>query len=387
MTLFMINLTPFISALVLFVQIASAQNFTVVRDIRLPLALSAPRSILVELDAEATAQPGLPFRIINSANTATATIRMDDLENILPQATFVSVPLAADTVPRTTVEMLRDSDLSTAFQPVTAETVTFLLRFASDVTPRVLEYEMESGTVEYATVRIGPDAESLRNAFVGTPSHNRIDLSGERARVFEVTLTIRQGVPKIREIFLLQPRSRLLFRAVPNQSYRLLYGAGEYVDGPHDNTLKDRDSVIATVGPGRRPSEAELGDHDGVNEADNCPLHWNPKQEDADGDGIGNVCDNCDVPNPDQTDENRNGAGDICEDPDGDGWINAEDNCPQVENYAQEDEDQDGRGNVCDNDDNRFSANKPWLLWTAMIMIILVLAGLGTAVMRRTKNP
>ncbi|MHA6279665.1 T9SS type A sorting domain-containing protein [Salinimicrobium sp. CAU 1759] len=49
---------------------------------------------------------------------------------------------------------------------------------------------------------------------------------------------------------------------------------------------------------------------------------------DIDGDGILNAVDNCvSTPNPDQADVNENGVGDVCEDDDGDGIINYDDNC------------------------------------------------------------
>jgi hypothetical protein len=76
-------------------------------------------------------------------------------------------------------------------------------------------------------------------------------------------------------------------------------------------------------------------DGDGIPyQDDNCPDTYNPFQENADGDGIGDACDRCE----------SNGSNDT----DGDGISDAKDNCCFVPNPDQADADGNGIGDVCD---------------------------------------
>ncbi|MCB9566270.1 MAG: thrombospondin type 3 repeat-containing protein [Myxococcales bacterium] len=91
-------------------------------------------------------------------------------------------------------------------------------------------------------------------------------------------------------------------------------------------------------------------DGDGIVDAnDNCPMVFNPvrplelAQADYDNDGIGDVCDLCPAE-----------AGEACtpgdaNDYDGDGIPNGADNCVADPNPGQEDADDDGHGDACDN--------------------------------------
>lgn len=83
-------------------------------------------------------------------------------------------------------------------------------------------------------------------------------------------------------------------------------------------------------------------DADGIPDSkDNCPVTFNPQQEDSNSDGRGNACQNYGTAGPDS---------------DGDGYPDSPtvdgngDNCPYVPNVGQSDIDQDGIGDACDND-------------------------------------
>lgn len=366
----------------------SAETFTVVRDVQISSTPAQPRMVLVELDQDVRNQPASSMRLINSQDIAVGFIRTDESKNLMPEAIFDAVPIAAGTAAgNNTVENLRDGSISTVFQPLAAESFRFRFHFAEPVAPELLEYTMDTANVSGVKVRIGDNFGQLHDAYVGLPSGTSIGLSGEKARAYEIIFTMRQGVPRIGEMKLLQPHSTLLFRAVPSQSYKLLYGGPERLKNPTDKTLERKDVLSAELGPVRRPPQSASGDHDGIAAGDNCPDLWNAEQKDMDGDVVGDVCDNCPAyPNSTQDDADGDGVGDVCEDPDRDGIANAVDNCSEVRNPAQQDEDKDGIGNACDNVDDRFTSGKSWLLWAGMTLIILILAGAGYSILKKTQE-
>jgi hypothetical protein len=109
-----------------------------------------------------------------------------------------------------------------------------------------------------------------------------------------------------------------------------------------------------------------------IDAEDNCKTVFNPFQEDGNGDGIG----------------------DACEDYDGDNVINACDNCPTLTNSRQRDKDGDGRGDTCDDEPLHNTCviqpdsiggrmGRPSALIPAMFLLV---AGVGVVIYRRRRR-
>jgi hypothetical protein len=110
----------------------------------------------------------------------------------------------------------------------------------------------------------------------------------------------------------------------------------------------DGDSICDPTAPSNGPSTCT-----GI---DNCPNTANPAQSDADGDGVGDLCDQCPATAPAAT-VDSNGCSQAQVDSDGDGICDpgssstlctGSDNCPATPNPAQNDADGDGVGDLCD---------------------------------------
>lgn len=357
----------------------SAENFVTERPISPPL-LEKPTVIGIELSPQIQAEGGL--RIVTETGFA-LSFETDVVDrDLMPGATIVDAPKAADTLPPTSVGMVRGPGV---FQPVTARTHAFRLSFSEDVTPSELQLDLESGRINAIRVRGGRRDDAMSNMFAG-PAHggNSVQLSGERVRFVDIEIDT-EGVLKIDTIRLLDSPRILFFRATPGKTYRLLSGGYDaasvrFRDVPQMSGQHDP-ARLAQLGSPRAVTVQD--DHDGIaQEADNCPDRWNYDQEDRDNDGMGDACDPCPtVTNGEDAD--GNGLCDALEDPDKDGIATIHDNCPTVSNRLQEDEDADGIGNLCDETDSRFSADKPWLLWAGIIVMIAALMAVAALAMRK----
>jgi hypothetical protein len=155
----------------------------------------------------------------------------------------------------------------------------------------------------------------------------------------------------------------LRFLAQPGATYVVYVNSDQdvYVETTEAGDLSSEVGVLRlpAAAPVANPAyvPADVDGDDVIDQYDNCVSTYNPGQEDIDG----------------------NGRGDACDDFDRDGVMNQLDTCLTVPNRNQVDTDGDGVGDACDTEESRFTERNAWVPWAGIgtaALVLLTLFGL-----------
>ncbi len=302
-------------------------------------------------------------------------------------------------------ERLIDGDTTTSYQIDAVsdmDTSWFIVDLSDSVMTNMIRIRAANREETWDSIKIegSVDGQQWRLIKKSTP----YDYSAVRdvlypstvQRYLRFTLSHREGL-SIQELWIYgESGGTLVFDVTSGKQYAIYYG-NSYTTRPQ-YTLNELNTTIATPYATLseempNPAFDPDSDKDSIStELDNCPMAYNPLQENSDTDTLGNACDNCptvsnqnqvdrdgdsigdacdncpSISNKNQFDDNANGVGYVCDDADRDGTLNNEDNCPTVPNRDQQDADKNGVGDACEdfdkdgvpfNKDNCVSAYNP----------------------------
>lgn len=301
-------------------------------------------------------------------------------EGYLRQEQTAMVTMKGNSVPPTNITSLFDGHLNTftnfpvpneGVGKVTLSVNTSLPITTTQLTLRLGQYVALPLTVEVRAKELGGvEYQTVVNKT--TLTGNAVFFPETTASEFEVSFSYIQPL-RIAELQFIEKRPTversqfLRFLAQPAYSYTVYYSADRYSK-----------SIITETGDLRRDEGVVSTEIDsfGVN-----PLY---QPADVDADGVIDSLDNCvNDQNALQEDVDGNGRGDVCDDWDRDGVNNGLDNCLTQPNRDQKDTDVDGVGDVCDTEESRFTERNPWIPWVGMGMAGMVLLVLFFLVAKR----
>jgi len=189
-----------------------------------------------------------------------------------------------------------------------------------------------------------------RNALIGNVVlTSRVDFSGASMISFNDLTALGQGAQTIQEDFIFNNLDVIIGQAQPADT------DGDGLLNEDDNCPDRPNPDQANADGDDEGDVCDLDwDNDGLFNVvqDNCPLIANPNQEDVDSDGVGDACD--DVDDRVDAGAGGAEQGDEVVDPepivdsDQDSIPDGVDNCPNMFNNFQEDTDGDGIGDACE---------------------------------------